>query len=86
MYKVVVHKRVAKNIKHISKSHLRKLSSLLEVLKRDQVPYRDFDLKKIIGADYTYRVRIGDYRIVYFVEIENETVHILKFQHRDKVY
>ncbi|MCK4811363.1 MAG: type II toxin-antitoxin system RelE/ParE family toxin, partial [Methanosarcinales archaeon] len=78
--------RVAKNIKHISKSNLRKLSSLLEVLKRDQVPYRDFDLKKIMGADYTYRVRIGDYRIVYFVEIENETVHILKFQHRDKVY
>ena len=86
MYKVVVHERVAKNIKHISKSNLRKLSSLLEVLKRDQVPYRDFDLKKIMGADYTYRVRIGDYRIVYFVEIENETVHILKFQHRDKVY
>jgi mRNA interferase RelE/StbE len=86
MYKVVVHKRVAKNIKHIPKSYLRKLSSLLEVLKRDQVPYRDFDLKKIMGADSTYRVRIGDYRIVYFVEKENETVHILKFEHRDKVY
>ncbi len=86
MYKVVVHKRVAKNIKHIPKSHLRRLSSLLEVLKRDQVLYRDFDLKKIMGADSTYRVRIGDYRIVYFVEKENETVHILKFEHRDKVY
>ncbi len=86
MYKVVVHKRVAKNIKHIPKSYLRKLSSLLEVLKRDQVPYRDFDLKKIMGADSTYRVRIGDYRIVYFVEKENETAHILKFEHRDKVY
>ncbi|RZN33280.1 MAG: type II toxin-antitoxin system RelE/ParE family toxin [Methanosarcinales archaeon] len=86
MYKVVVHKRVAKNIKHIPKVHLRKLSSLLEVLKTDQLPWRDFDLKKIMGADSTYRVRIGDYRVVYFVETENETVHILKFEHRDKVY
>ena len=86
MYKVVVHKRVAKNIKHTPKSHLQKLSSLLEVLKRDQAPYRDFDLKKIMGANSTYRVRMGDYRIVYFVERENETVHILKFEHRDKIY
>ena len=86
MYKIVVHKRVAKNISRIPKSHLRKLSLLLDVLKRDQAPWRDFDLKKIVGVDSTYRVRIGDYRVVYFVEKENKTVHILKFEHRDKVY
>ena len=86
MYKIVVHKRVAKNIKHIPKSHLRKIFSLLEVLKANQVPYRDFDLKKIVGADATYRVRIGDYRVVYFIEKEKKTVYVLKLEHREKVY
>lgn len=86
MYDIVVHRNVAKKIKNVPKRHLRTLSLLLEVLKANQRPYREFDLKKIRGTDATYRVRIGDYRVVYFVEEGRKIVHILKFEHRDKVY
>ncbi|PXF60816.1 MAG: addiction module toxin RelE [Candidatus Methanogaster sp.] len=86
MYDIVVHRNVAKNVKNIPKLHLRKLSLLLEVLKTNQLPYIEFDLKKIRGTDATYRVWIGAYRVVYFVEEKAKTVHILKFEHREKVY
>jgi len=43
-------------------------------------------LKKIASVENTYRVLIGDYRIAYFIEKEKETVHILKFETRGKVY
>jgi len=62
------------------------LSALLEALKTNPVPWRDFDLKKIVGAENTYRGRIGDYRVVYFIEKEMETIHILKFELRGTVY
>ncbi len=86
MYKIVIHNKVAKRLKIVSKSHLRTLSALLEALKTNPVPWRDFDLKKIVGAENTYRGRIGDYRVVYFIEKERETIHILKFELRGKVY
>ena len=86
MYKIVIHNKVAKRLKTVSKSHLRSLSALLEALKTNPVPWRDFDLKKIVGAENTYRGRIGDYRVVYFIEKERETIHILKFELRGKVY
>jgi mRNA interferase RelE/StbE len=86
MYRIVVHHKVAKQLKTVSKSHLRRLSELLELLKTNPIPWRDCDLKRIVGAENTYRVRIGVYRVVYFIEKEKETIHILKFERREKVY
>ena len=86
MYRIIFHKRAAKKLKTVQKSHLRKFSSLLETLKTNSLPWRDFDLKKIEGVENTYRVRIGDYRIVYFIEKEKDTIHILKIEMRGKVY
>lgn len=63
MYKIVVHKEVAKKLKYLNKFAL-----LLETLKANIIPWRDFDLKKIEGVEDIYRVRIGVYRIIYFIE------------------
>ncbi len=30
--------------------------------------------------------RIGDYRVVYFVDKQNQAIHGLKFERREKVY
>ena len=86
MYKVVIHRKVAKRFNTVPESYLRGLSALLEAIAVNPVPWKDFDLKKMEGVDNTYRVRIGDYRVVYFVEKEKQTIHILKFDRREKVY
>jgi len=33
-----------------------------------------------------YRIRVGDYKVVYSVDAENRTVEILKIAHRKEVY
>lgn len=86
MYKIVVHKGVAKKLRAIAKAHLNKFALLLEILELNPLPWRDFDLKKIKGAENIYRVRIGDHRIIYFIEKGKKTIHILKFEIREKVY
>ena len=88
MYKIVVHKEVAKKLKTgtVKKAYLNKFALLLETLKANIIPWRDFDLKKIEGVEDIYRVRIGVYRIIYFIEKEKERIHILKFERRNKVY
>ena len=89
MYKIVVHKRVAKNIKHIPKSHLRKIFSLLEVLKANQVPYRDFDLKKIdvVQATHDYPIALKEHGIDFLMDHRHlwlrspKQVAILRIRH-----
>ena len=54
MHKIVVHKEVGKKLKYLNKFAL-----LLETLKANIIPWRDFDLKKIEGVEDIYRVRIG---------------------------
>lgn len=33
-----------------------------------------------------YRIRIGDYRVVYIIDKENQTIVIIKIGHRREVY
>ena len=41
---------------------------------------------KIIGADDAYRVRVGDYRIVYQIEDRILVVYVIRIAHRSDVY
>ena len=41
---------------------------------------------KLRGDPKTYRIRIGDYRVIYDVDDEDRTVTILKVKHRRDVY
>jgi len=51
MFKVVVHKNVVKQLKNLKKSHLKKLADVLETLKTNPVPWKEFDVRKIEGEE-----------------------------------
>lgn len=42
--------------------------------------------RKLGGADHTYRIRIGDYRIVYSVWASQLLIEIVRVGHRKDVY
>jgi mRNA interferase RelE/StbE len=42
--------------------------------------------KKVAGSDSVFRVRVGDYRILYEVDFKTTTIGIVKIDRRDKVY
>jgi mRNA interferase RelE/StbE len=42
--------------------------------------------EKLSGADQLYRIRVGDYRIVYAVEDDRLLVLVVKVGHRREVY
>ena len=50
-------------------------------------PFSEFlKFKKIKGADSLYRIRMGDYRIVYEVRNEILVIIVIKIGHRKEVY
>ncbi len=42
--------------------------------------------QKLAGSERTYRIRVGDYRIVYEVFAESHIVEIQRIRHRKDVY
>ena len=56
---------------------------LIDVLGRDPVP-RSFDVEKIRGMADTYRVRVGDYRILYSVDRRANEITVFKVAPRGK--
>lgn len=42
--------------------------------------------RKLRGGEATYRVRVGDYRVVYVVDDDSRTVRVIRVKHRSEAY
>ena len=42
--------------------------------------------KKLVGSSTKYRLRVGDYRIIYEIEDSEQTVMVYRIRHRKEVY
>lgn len=43
-------------------------------------------VKKLVGSEFSYRVRVGDYRVVYEVFEGRLIIEIVRVRHRKDVY
>lgn len=59
---------------------------ILEVLEALELDPRPFGVVKLSGPDDLYRVRSGDYRVVYRIEDDVLQVLVVKIGHRREVY
>ena len=55
----------------------------IEVLRNDPVPH---DSKRVVGEDRTFRIRIGDYRVLYEVDWNKNLILVDKIDKRSKAY
>lgn len=62
---------------------MNRIVQLLEVLHIDPRPY---GVKKLKGYTDTYRVRMGNYRIVYTINDSTQTITLLNVDDRKDVY
>lgn len=85
-FKVIIHKKVEKTLESLTPKHLEQFIKLIDNLEINPFPWKNFDLTKIEGAEDTYRIRFGTYRVVYYVDKEQKTIHVLKFDLRKRVY
>ena len=47
---------------------------------------RPHGCRKLRGGEATYRVRVGDYRVVYIVDDDIRTVRVIRVKHRREAY
>jgi mRNA interferase RelE/StbE len=81
-YKVFLRKSAADELGRIPKKDLSRIVERIRSLKLDPRPR---GCEKLSALE-RYRVRQGDYRIVYAVDDDERTVDIVKIGHRREVY
>ncbi len=72
-----------KDIRQLPKTVILKALKQLIELQQNPTPPQS---KKLVGKDKLYRVRLGDYRLIYELDEDNQTIHIFYLRHRRDVY
>jgi mRNA interferase RelE/StbE len=82
-YRVDVAAAVAKQVRAIDAPARRRLLGAIAQLRNDPRPH---GVKKLSGADNAWRIRIGDYRVIYEIHDAELLVVVFRAAHRREVY
>jgi mRNA interferase RelE/StbE len=66
-FTVEIKRKALRFIEELENKRKQRISETILILKDDPVPFRREDVVKLKGYDSTYRIRIGELRLVYTV-------------------
>ena len=83
-YQVVFTQKAAKDIRQLSRADIPRVVEKAEILGDDPRPSGS---KKLSGVQTEFwRIRVGQYRIIYQIEEEIKVVNITRVGHRKSIY
>jgi mRNA interferase RelE/StbE len=82
-YRIQWKRSAKKELKKLDKQIIPRILQAIENLAED--PWQ-LESKKLVGSDTIYRIRVGDYRVIYSIESSVLTIEIIKVGHRKEVY
>ena len=82
-YQIEFKTRAKKELARVPKEFAQKI--IVEIASLAQNP-RPNGCKKLVGAEYTYRIRVGDYRVIYTLFEQQLIIEVIKIGHRKEVY
>jgi len=81
-YKILIKSSAAKELSRLPKIDIQRITSRIKSLSTDPRPH---GCEKLSALE-RYRIRQGNYRIVYSIEDDKLTVYVIKIAHRGAVY
>ncbi len=82
MYKIYIEKVALKSLTKIDHQHQTRLINSIRELAKEPRPKNS---KKLKGRN-AFRIRIGNYRIIYEIEHEKLTILVVSIGHRKNIY
>lgn len=82
-YSVALTASATKELKNLSGNLVARIVPRVENLATNPRPP---GCKKLQGGDREWRIRIGDYRVVYTVDDAKQLVEVTRIRHRSEVY
>ena len=81
-YDLLIKRSAAKELETLPLKDRRRIATRIQALAGDPRP----PASEKLSGDEKYRVRQGDYRVLYQIDDEGETVTVVRIAHRRDVY
>jgi len=82
-YEIVINTSAQKDIKRLPAQEVKKIIPSIRSLAYDPRPS---GCKKLVNSKNKYRVRVGDYRVLYFIEDQIRIEEVSAVKHRHEAY
>jgi mRNA interferase RelE/StbE len=83
MYRVVLERAAEKDLTRLSSENHDRIMAELEALARNPRPP---GCRKLTGSKTDWRIRVGDYRVIYEIADEIRVIRVNRVRHRREVY
>lgn len=83
MYELLIERRAEKDLRKLPRDIARLVINKIKTLATEP---RMIGSHKLRDSDNAYRIRIGDYRILYEINDKKKIVRIYRIRHRKDVY
>jgi mRNA interferase RelE/StbE len=82
-YRIEVKPAASKELTKLPKQVAQRIADAIDELADNPRPP---GCKKLVGTENTYRIRVGDYRVIYDIEDDRLTVWVIRVRHRKDSY
>jgi mRNA interferase RelE/StbE len=83
VYQVVIERRAEKEMDRLTQQVRRRVAEAILGLASDLRPP---GCRKLVGSDDVWRIRMGDYRVIYLIADAVRVVRVNRVRHRREVY
>lgn len=83
MFAILLHKDAAKFLESLDNETRERIKKKLKTLESDPFP---MGAVKLVGTKNIFRIRIGDYRTLYYIDYQKSTIIIDKIDKRSRAY
>ena len=83
MYRIYLDGRAQKDLDRLPGNTLRRVLEALTALRENPRPPGCLKLR---GSEDAYRIRVGDYRVLYSIDDGAQTIRVWRVRHRREVY
>jgi mRNA interferase RelE/StbE len=84
MFDIKYSRQAAKFLRSLDQTTVFRIFKKIENLKQDPIAH---DSKTVVGySEKLYRVRVGDYRILYEIDYNGNLIGIIRIDKRSRVY
>jgi len=82
-YKVIFKPSVEKDLRSLPQEVVKRILKRIEALKNDPIPRQSV---KLSGAEQLWRIRVGEYRVIFGIDKAYLQVVVHHVRHRREVY
>ena len=86
LFQIKVKRRAARALERLPEHYRFRVLEVLDKLRTNPIPFRDYDVKKLKGFDDTFRIRLGSIRVVYTINWSSKTITVHFIGPRERAY